>query len=363
MIPDCGIIPIEKWGIFEDGAPYVIAGPCSAESESQVIQTALGLRKAGISVFRAGLWKPRTRPGCFEGVGEQGLEWLGRVRRETGMKVCTEVAGAKHVAAVADAGVDMVWIGARTTANPFLVEEIAGALEGSDMPVLVKNPVSPDIDLWIGAVERLQRHGIRKIAVVHRGFTTTSAIEYRNAPGWNVAVDFRSRFPEIPFFCDPSHMGGSRKFIREISQRAMDLGLDGLMIESHCKPECALSDALQQLEPEELADILSSLSIRVSDSDDSIYRKTVADFRDRIDYLDTSIVDLLAARMDICREIGRIKKDHNISILQTGRWEEALSLAVSEAVAKGLDAGFVKAVFNEIHNASIAEQNKILENS
>ena len=244
-------IPVSQWGFFDETIPpLVIAGPCSAESELQVMMTAKGLHEFGIHVYRAGIWKPRTHPGSFEGVGSKGLKWLQKVKNEYGMKVCTEVANEKHVYECLKYGIDMVWIGARTTANPFLVQEIADALHDTDIPVLVKNPVSPDLDLWIGALERLNAAGIRKLGVIHRGFTPLQKIPYRNEPGWGIAVELRTRFPEIPFFADPSHMGGSRKYLQELSQRAMDLGLDGLMIESHCDPSCALSDAKQQLIPD-----------------------------------------------------------------------------------------------------------------
>lgn len=351
-----------KTGIFGGQRPFVIAGPCGAESEEQVLRTASALREAGVGVFRAGLWKPRTFPGSFEGVGEAGLPWLKRVQRESGMKVCTEVAGEKHVRAVLDSGLDMVWIGARTTANPFMVEEIAQALEGSGIPVLIKNPVNPDINLWIGAVERMLLHGIENIALVHRGFSTFSRIEYRNSPEWQVAIEMRSRYPGLPFFCDPSHMGGSRSFIGEISQKAMDLGLDGLMIEAHCDPDSALSDSGQQISPEDLGGILKSLSVRASDADDASYRQELGILRSRLDTLDEAIVDTLASRMEISRSIGRLKKDNNVAILQVERWEKVMDHAIRSAGERGLDPALVNAVFNEIHRASVAEQNKILNN-
>ena len=238
------LIPVSEWGIFPEGKkPLMIAGPCSAESEVQVMQTARGLKSLGINVFRAGIWKPRTHPNNFEGIGTPGLKWLQRVKNELGMKVATEVASEKHIFDCLKFGVDMVWIGARTTANPFLVQEIADALKDTDVPVLVKNPVNPDLDLWVGALERLNQAGIRKLGVIHRGFSTSDKMAYRNSPGWQIAVELRTRFPEMPFFADPSHMGGNRKYLQEISQMTLDLGLDGLMLESHCDPSCALSDA------------------------------------------------------------------------------------------------------------------------
>ena len=267
-------IPVSEWGFFDESIPpIVIAGPCSAESELQMIMTAKGLSDFGIHVFRAGIWKPRTHPGSFEGAGVSGLKWLQKVKNEYGMKVCTEVANEKHVYECMKYGIDMVWIGARTTANPFLVQEIADALRDTDIPVLVKNPVNPDLDLWIGALERLNRAGVKKLGVIHRGFSTTQKIPYRNLPGWQIAVELRTMFPQIPFFADPSHMGGSRSYLKELSQRAMDLGLDGLMVESHCDPSCALSDSAQQLVPADLKTLLESLTVRQKKTNDREYNE------------------------------------------------------------------------------------------
>lgn len=338
----------------------VIAGPCSAESEEQVMRTAAELKSFGIRTFRAGIWKPRTYPGRFEGVGEAGLPWLVRVQRELGMRVCTEVAGAKHVEACLRNGISMVWIGARTTANPFLVQEIAEALRGTETTVLVKNPVNPDIGLWNGAIERFRRQGLENIAAVHRGFSTFDRIKYRNDPYWNVAVRMRGGNPALPFFCDPSHMGGDRAYVKEISQRALDMGVDGLMIESHCNPAAALSDAAQQLEPAELASVLSSLTVRRGDTDDKDYRRMIGELRGKIDILDESILRLLSERMELSREIGRIKKKNNVAIIQTLRWEEIMDRVTSDPHAGEMDIEFVKRIFNEIHDASVVEQNKIL---
>lgn len=357
------IVPIGGWGLFRlPPRPCVIAGPCSAESEEQVMLTASQLRALGINVFRAGIWKPRTHPGCFEGAGTEGLGWLRRVKEAYGMAICTEVAGGKHVAECLRHGVDMVWLGARTTANPFLVEEIAEALEGTDIPVLVKNPVNPDLDLWIGALERLSRHGVKKLGVIHRGFTSFDKIRYRNAPDWEIAIELRSLYPELAFFCDPSHMAGSREYIREISQRAMDLGLDGLMIECHCNPDVALSDAGQQLTPAQVEDMLwHQLTVRDATTDGSDFKEKLTEQRTRIDALDEGIIDLLARRMDASREIGRLKRDNNVAIIQASRWEDVLRKAMDKGESQGLDPEYVKAVFNHIHDASVKEQNKILE--
>lgn len=356
------LIPITEWGFFKlPPRPCVIAGPCSAESEAQVMDTARQLKEIGINMFRAGIWKPRTHPGCFEGAGVEGLKWMQKAKNEYGLSICTEVASEKHVYECIKYGVDMVWIGARTTANPFLVEEIAEALNGTDIPVLVKNPVNPDLDLWIGALERLNRQGVRKLGVIHRGFTSFEKIKYRNAPEWELATELRSRYPELAFFCDPSHMAGSRDYIQEISQRAMDLGLDGLMIESHCDPTVALSDAKQQLTPDQLKDLLyNNITVRDSSSDDDEFQRKLTEQRTRIDVLDETLIDLLAHRMEASRRIGQLKRDNNIAIIQASRWDSVLEKAMADGAAKGLDPEFVKAVFNHIHDASVAEQNEIL---
>lgn len=354
-------IPVSEWGFFDESIPpLVIAGPCSAESELQVMLTAKELSSFGIHVFRAGIWKPRTHPGSFEGVGTQGLKWLQKVKQEYGMKVGTEVATEKHVYECIKYGVDIVWIGARTTANPFLVQEIADALRDTDIPVLVKNPVNPDIDLWIGALERLNQAGVKKLGVIHRGFSTSQKMAYRNDPGWKMAVELRTRYPEIPFFADPSHMGGSRAFLKELSQRAMDLGLDGLMIESHCDPNCALSDAKQQLTPPDLQRLLESLTVRMKVSNDAEYNENIQQLRTQIDVLDENLLMALSQRMDVSKKIGQFKKEHNIAIVQTSRWESILKTMIDKGAEYGLPQDFVTAVFTAIHDASVAAQNKIL---
>ncbi len=354
-------IPVSQWGMFPEARPLVIAGPCSAESESQVFETAVKIKAAGIGVFRAGIWKPRTHPDTFEGVGANGLDWLVKVKSELGMKICTEVANAKHLAECMERGVDMVWIGARTTANPFLVQEIADALRGTDIPVLVKNPVNPDIDLWIGALERLFRSGVKKLGVVHRGFSTVEKIPYRNSPEWQIAIEFRSKYPQLPFFCDPSHIGGDRKYIEEISQRSLDLGLDGLMIESHCNPSCAMSDSRQQLTPEDLCAMLGRLVVRNVDSDSPEYRENIYQLRAKIDVVDENILYMLGSRMKISRQIGEYKKKNNIAILQTARWDSLLDKVISKGAEYGLSEKFVTTLFNAIHEASVQEQNAILD--
>ena len=347
---------VHDWGFFTLPRPMVIAGPCSAESEEQVMETARGLAAFGIHVFRAGVWKPRTHPGSFEGAGIPALKWLQRVRKELGMKVATEVAGAGHVYACLKYGIDMVWIGARTTANPFLVQEIADALEDTDIPVLVKNPVNPDLDLWVGALERLSRAGVTKLGVIHRGFSTSQKIAYRNDPIWKIAIELRTRFPEIPFFADPSHMGGSREYLQEISQRALDLGLEGLMIESHCNPSCALSDAKQQLTPPELKAMLESLVVRDSDTDNDAYRSGIEALRSRIDVLDENLLSTLASRLEVSRKIGAYKREHNIAIIQASRWDSILEKMIAEGEKAGLSREFVTAVFTAIHEESVRVQ-------
>ena len=355
------LIPISEWGIFPASRPLVIAGPCSAESERQVMETAEGLAAAGVRVFRAGIWKPRTHPGCFEGIGKPGLKWLQKVQREFGMHVCTEVAGKDHVDSCLDHGIDLVWIGARTTANPFLVQELADALHDTGLPVLVKNPVSPDLDLWLGAVERISRAGVRKMGVVHRGFSTMQTIPYRNDPGWRIAIEFRTRYPDMPFFADPSHMSGDRRYVQELSQRAMDLGLEGLMIEAHCQPECALSDARQQLTPAELGALLhDQLIVRDADSQAADYRENIEQLRARIDVIDENLLELIKARMAISREIGQYKRDHNIAILQMKRWDSLIDNMVRKGCEDGLEERFLRSLFNDIHEESVRVQNNVL---
>lgn len=355
------IIPLYEWGMFTEPRPSVVAGPCSAETEEQVMETAKGLKDMGINVFRAGIWKPRTHPGSFEGIGTEGLRWMQRVKKEYGLKISTEVASQKHVYECLKFGVDLVWIGARTTANPFLVQEIADALKDTDIPVLVKNPVNPDLDLWIGALERLNRAGIKKLGVIHRGFSTFDKIKYRNDPQWQIAVELRSRYPELPFFVDPSHMGGSKAYIREISQRSLDLGFEGLMIESHCNPSVALSDAKQQLTPPELSDLLyNQVVVREKDSDSPEWKENIDQLRAKIDIIDENILYALGSRMKISRKIGEYKKNNNIAILQTSRWDAILAKVVEAGKEYGLSEKFLKDVFNAIHEASVEVQNEII---
>ena len=355
------IVPLYEWGMFTEPRPSVIAGPCSAETEEQLMETAKGLKDMGINVFRAGIWKPRTHPGCFEGIGVEGLTWLQRIKKEYGLKVSTEVASEKHVQECLKHGVDLLWLGARTSANPFLVQEIADALKDTDIPVLVKNPVNADLDLWIGALERLNRAGVKKLGVIHRGFSTFDKIKYRNDPQWQIAIELRSRYPELPFFVDPSHMGGSRDYIQEISQRSLDLGFEGLMIESHCNPSAAWSDAKQQLVPEDLSDLLyNKLTVRDVDSDSPEWKENIDQLRAKIDVIDENLLYALGSRMKISRQIGEYKRDNNIAIIQASRWDTLLGKVVEKGKEYGLTEKFLNDVFNAIHEASVEIQNEII---
>jgi chorismate mutase len=358
------ILPLEECALFEKRPLKVIAGPCGAETCEQVLRTASSLSQIGVNLFRAGLWKPRTYPGSFEGVGTEGLAWLQEARNKFGIKIATEVASKVHVQECLEAGVDLVWIGARTTANPFLVQEIADALVGSDIPVLVKNPVSPDLDLWIGALERLNMAGVRKLGVIHRGFTTFEKKQYRNDPQWQIAIELRSKFPSLPFFVDPSHIAGHTDYVGEISQRALDLGFDGLMIESHCSPSEALSDSIQQLTPAQLDDMLNhQLEVRNIDSDSPQWKENIHELRAKIDVIDESILAALSSRMQISRQIGQYKKENNIAILQTSRWDAVLAKVIEKGRGYGLSEKCIIDIFNTIHEESVEAQNQILSDS
>ena len=349
------IQPITLPGI-DPRRPLVIAGPCSAETEEQVLDTARSLAAEGIRICRAGLWKPRTKPGGFEGVGETGIPWLQRVKRETGMYTSTEVATREHVAAALKGGVDLLWIGARTAANPFAMQEIAGALRGADVPVLVKNPVSPDLELWIGAIERIYNAGIRRIGAIHRGFTSIDKSLYRNHPMWAIPIELHRRLPRLPICCDPSHIGGKRELIAPLSQQAMDLGFDGLIIEAHCSPDCAWSDKAQQVTPEALAYIIRNLVIR----DESITTESLTELRSQIDKLDDQLLELLSRRMRVSRDIGQYKKEHNMPVLQTQRYEELLARRAGQAEQMGMDREFMRTVLQAIHEESIRQQMEVL---
>lgn len=340
--------------------PLLMAGPCSAETEEQVMETARQLKSFGINIFRAGLWKPRTRPNAFEGVGKDGLPWMKRVKEELGMYTATEVANVKHVYDCLKAGIDIIWIGARTTANPFAVQEIADALQGVDMPVMIKNPISPDLELWIGAFERLNRAGITKLAAIHRGFSIYNRTLYRNNPQWEIPIELKRQIPDLPVITDPSHICGSRDLLFEVSQRAMDLDFFGLIIESHCKPDQALSDAQQQLTPENLSKMIGKIVMRSANVQNNVLLSTLEELRHEIDKYDDKIMDIFEHRMAISRKIGEYKKQNNITILQTSRWDEILRDKISQAAKKGLGEEFIIKIFRAIHEESINHQTKVM---
>lgn len=332
--------------------PILIAGPCSAETEEQVMDAATQLAAKGVKIFRAGIWKPRTKPGGFEGIGAKGLQWLKRVKKETGMYVTTEVATKDHVFEALKAGVDILWIGARTSVNPFAVQEIADALRGVDIPVLVKNPVNPDLELWIGAFERLYGAGLRRLGAIHRGFSAYDKKIYRNLPLWHIPIELRRRMPELPIFCDPSHIGGKRELIAPLSQQAMDLSFDGLMIESHPNPDSAWSDASQQITPDVLDYVVNLLVIR----NETQTTENLAELRRQIDGIDEQLLELLTKRMRISREIGVYKKEHNMPILQSPRYSEILEKRSDMGETMGLSTEFVREILKEIHEESVRQQ-------
>jgi len=332
--------------------PMVIAGPCSAETEEQVMTTAKELAANGVKIMRAGIWKPRTKPGGFEGVGSEGLAWLKKVKQETGMYVSTEVATQKHVYEALKFGIDLLWVGARTTANPFAVQEIAEALQGVDIPVLVKNPVNPDLELWIGALERLSNVGITKLGAIHRGFSSYDKKIYRNLPQWHIPIELKRRFPDLPIICDPSHIGGKRDLIEPLSQQAMDLGYEGLIIETHCDPDNAWSDASQQVTPARLKEILTNLVIR----DKKQSTEDLSKLRQQIDELDTQLLELLAKRMRVSCEIGTFKKEHGMTIVQTDRYDEILTKRINQAIDMKMDPDFMRTILEAIHEESVRQQ-------
>ncbi len=355
------IIPIEEWPIYRQ-RPLVIAGPCSAESEEQVMKTAEQLAASGrVDLFRAGIWKPRTRPDQFEGVGSVGLAWLRRVREEFKLPVSVEVANEKHVYEALKHGVDAVWIGARTSVNPFALQEIANALKGADVMVLVKNPINPDLELWIGAIERISKAGIKRLAAVHRGFSSWEKSSFRNQPRWQIPVELRQRMPYLGLICDPSHIGGDRAFIGDLSQKAMDLNYDGLMIETHIDPSVALSDKKQQVTPSGLIEILDSLILRSPTTDNPEFLETIDDLRSQIDVYDNLLLDILESRMQVAETIGKFKKEHNITILQSSRWKEVVGNAVDKGVRKGLTPEFIHTILEAIHQESITHQMKVMK--
>ena len=338
--------------------PWVVSGPCSAETEEQVMMVAKELAAIGVKMFRAGVWKPRTKPGGFEGVGTAGLRWLQQVKQETGMYVATEVATKKHVKEALKYNIDILWIGARTTANPFAVQEIADVLKGKDIPLFIKNPVSADLELWIGAFERLYNAGVTRLGAIHRGFSTTSKSVYRNLPQWHIPIELKRRFPHLPIFSDPSHIGGNRGLIQRLAQQAMDLNFKGLIIESHCNPDKAWSDSSQQVTPNELQTILNTLVIR----DTTQLTEDLAALRTQIDEVDHHLIELLDKRMYISREIGTYKINHKMPILQTRRYNEILNNRVEQAKGLGMSTVFAKRLLEIIHEESVRQQMEIMQN-
>lgn len=351
------IKPIKFCGV-DSKRPVVIAGPCSAETEKQVMETAKDLAKNGVGIFRAGIWKPRTKPGGFEGVGSVGLTWLQEVKKETGMLVATEVANKQHVEEALNAGVDVLWIGARTSANPFAMQEIADSLVGADVPVLVKNPVNPDLELWIGAMQRIYNAGIRQIGAIHRGFSAYGKHLYRNMPQWHIPIELRRRMPELTLICDPSHIGGKRELVAPLSQQAMDMGFDGLIVESHCDPDSAWSDKSQQVTPEVLNFILNMLVVR----DTTQATESLTLLRQQIDQIDNDLLEALSKRMRISREIGQYKKEHSMPVVQTGRYDDILNSRAAAAEELGMNGDFMKTVYQAIHEESVRQQIEVLNN-
>ncbi len=341
--------------------PLLISGPCSVETELQLITTAKQLAATHKPHFlRGGIWKPRTRPDSFEGVGVIGLEWMVNAKRETGLPIITEVATAEHVELCLKFGFDALWIGARTTVNPFSVQEIADALKGVDIPIIVKNPVNPDLQLWMGAIERIARSGITKIVAMHRGFSHFGASIYRNKPMWEIPIALKTQFPELAIFCDPSHICGRRDLLQQVAQKALDLGMEGLMIESHIDPDKAWSDAAQQITPDILSELINNLHVRVASTDDVHFTNELQSLRSRIDKVDEEIIHLIKDRMNITEELGHYKKEHNITILQVERWKEIIETRTMLAEKLGLSSEFIERYLELLHKESIQTQTRVM---
>jgi len=341
--------------------PLVIAGPCSAETEEQVLRIAHELKDTDVNYYRAGIWKPRTRPGNFEGVGALGLKWLQKVKEETGLKTATEVANRAHVELALEHDIDLLWIGARSTVSPFIVQEIADALQGTDKIVLVKNPVNPDLSLWLGAVERLYTADIKNLGVIHRGFSTYEKTKYRNIPEWQLAIELQTKFPDLPIINDPSHITGNREMIFDVSQTALDLNFDGLIIETHHDPENAWSDAAQQVTPKTLVQIMNDLRIRKVSDEEAEYKSMLSNLRAQIDIIDNQLIETLGKRMKVSDGIGELKKQKNVAVLQSNRWNQILGAMILEGESKGLSEEFVLKMFKAIHQESINHQEKIMQ--
>ncbi len=346
---------LSDWG-FKFNNTFVISGPCSAESEDQIMQTATALSKCSVNVFRAGIWKPRTRPGSFEGVGVLGLTWLKKVKQAVNLPVTVEVANSEHVDECLKHDIDILWIGARTTVNPFSVQNIADALKGVDIPVMVKNPINPELELWIGALERLNQAGITKLAAIHRGFSSFKKNTYRNKPNWKIPIELRRKLPNLPVICDPSHICGNRELLLSVSQQAMDLLFDGLMIESHIDPDSALSDGLQQVTPDRLQDLLNNITFKTVSTDQRQTRADIECLRKKIDEIDYQIIDLIAKRMGFASEIGRYKNTDNMAILQPNRWEEIVQSRIRAGSEHNLSEEFILRVYQYIHEEAIRQQ-------
>lgn len=361
MSKELNLTPTGAWG-FAFNSPLYISGPCSVESEEQVKSTALLLSNFNIDILRGGIWKPRTRPNSFEGIGTPGLRWLKDAGAMIGKPVATEVANVKHVYEALRMGIDILWIGARTTVNPFAVQEICDALQGVDIPVLVKNPVNPDLELWIGALERLNRAGITKIAAIHRGFSTHEKSKYRNIPRWNIPIELKRRYPNLPIICDPSHICGNRELLREVAQTALDIGFDGLHLESHINPEVALSDAQQQLTPEAFGRLQAGLQVRESIEHNPYAEDQLDILREKIDHLDSYLLELLKERMEVVRDIADYKRDHNLAIVQPSRWTEILESRLAAGMRKQLTEKFIKELFHAVHKESIHHQTLVMRN-
>lgn len=340
--------------------PLLIAGPCGVESREQVMTTAMGLKNSGAQILRGGIWKPRSRPGSFQGVGKEGLSWLKEAGVAAGMQVTVEVASPKHVEDALSAGIDILWIGARTTVNPFAVQEIADSLKGVNIPVMIKNPVNPDLELWIGAIERIYNTGIHCIAAIHRGFSTFEKTKYRNVPNWQIPIELKTRFRNLPVLCDPSHISGKRDLILEVAQTALDLDFDGLMIETHIDPDHALSDAQQQLKPVDYKKLLDQLIYRNTGAEDVVFRNKLEELREKIDQLDENILDLLSKRMAIARQIGEYKKQNDIKIFQVERWTQILYSRLQWGYEKELSEKFIRMMIEIIHEESMMQQNTVM---
>jgi len=362
MTLELDILPISSWLPNIDN-PLLISGPCSLESEEQALATARELAKdKRVFVYRGGVWKPRTRPGCFEGIGSIGLEWLKKVKEETGLLTATEVANAQHTEECLKAGVDVMWIGARSTASPFVIQEIADVLKGTDTVVGIKNPMNPDLSLWMGAFERLSAVGIKKLFGIHRGFTPYQETKYRNYPGWKTYFELRSSMPNLPIICDPSHIAGKREYLFELSQKAFDMDFDGLIVESHIDPSCALSDKDQQLTPADLSKMLDKLVIRFENSNNKEYETQLDILRSRIDTLDSELIEILKARTDIVEQIALYKKRNNVMALQIDRWTKMLNTRVEWGNKMNVDPTLIKSIFHIIHEDSVRQQSELIDN-